>query len=86
MGEWKKEVKLNRSSISGLEVLTSFFTQHSSCALERASSSTLIFLCFFDELRLKFHRTYAFNFAIDVMVAFYQTNIFHLGSNFYDRG
>lgn len=40
----------------------------------------------FHKLRLELHRTYAVDFAIDVVIAFYQANVLHLGTHLHHRG
>ena len=39
----------------------------------------------FHKLRFQFHRTKTVDFAIDVMVAFNQADVFHFGANFQHR-
>lgn len=49
---------------------------------KRKEVVTLILLCLFDKFRFQFHGTNSVNFTVNIMVAFYEADAFHLGSNF----
>ena len=40
---------------------------------------------FFDETGLELHRSNTVHLAINIMIAFYQADVFDLGANLYDR-
>ncbi len=61
------------------------FSQTGGLSLNRLANLLNAVSGFANKLRLEFHCAYAINFAVDIVIAINQANVFNLGANFHDQ-